>query len=120
MQYILTGFTHHMGSRVFAFECVGEDRGRTEYKVSADLALIAKYGIRVQELPLLCRGILERRDVGEERRTMVYTETDMRLHAETSATQSAIQQKRKQPRRPPSDSVGTAWRGTRVVAPPGS
>ena len=60
MQYILTGFTHDMGFRVFAFEGVGEDRVRTEYRVKADLALIRRYGIRVQELPLLCRAVLER------------------------------------------------------------
>ena len=33
MQYILTGFTHDVGFRVFAFECIGEDRVRTPYSV---------------------------------------------------------------------------------------
>jgi hypothetical protein len=114
MQYILTGFSHDMGFRVFEFECIGEDRVRTGFKVRADLALIAKYGIRVQELPLLCRGILERRDEGGEQLTLTYTESDMRLHADVCAAQAAVAQKRKVPRRPPSDNVGTAWRGTRV------
>ena len=69
MQYILTGFTHDMGFRVFAFEGIGEDRVRTEYKVRADLALIHRYGIRVQELPLLCRGILEAAERGRGAQT---------------------------------------------------
>ena len=95
MHYVLTGFTHDMGFRVFAFDCVGEDRVRTEYKVKADLALIKRYGIRVQELPLLCRGILERRSADEQRRTLTYTEADMRINADSCA---AAAQKRKAPR----------------------
>ena len=111
MQYILSGFTHDLGFRVFTFECVSDNRLRTEYKVRADLALIAKYGIRVQELPLLCRAILERRNQTEERRTFTYTEADMRLTADLCAARAAVAQKRKAPRRPPSENVGAAWRG---------
>lgn len=110
MQYILTGFTHEMGFRVFAFEGIGEDRVRTEYTVRTDLALTHRYGIRVQELPLLCRGILERRNEGEAQQTFTYTETDMRLNAELSASRAADAQKRKTPRKPPSENVGAAWR----------
>jgi hypothetical protein len=111
MQYILTGFTHDMGFRVFAFEGIGEDRGRTDYKVRADLALIRRYGIRVQELPLLCRGILERRNEGEGQRTFTYTEADMRLNADLCASRTAVAQKKKAP---PSENVGAAWRGSQV------
>ena len=113
MQYTLTGFTHDRGIRVFAFECVGEDRTRTQYKVRADLALTQRYGIRVQELPLLCRGVLERRNEGEEQRTFTYTEADMRLNADLCASRAAVEQKRKAPRRP-SENVGAAWRGLQV------
>ena len=55
MGFILKGFTQEMGIRVFAFERVGEDHTRTEYTISADLALTRRYDIRVQDLPLLCR-----------------------------------------------------------------
>ncbi len=113
MQYILTGFTHDMGFRVFAFECAGEDTVRTEYKVRADLLLVRKYGIRVQELPLLCRGILERRDGGDQQRMFTYTEADMCLRADVCAAQAAAH-KRKPPRRPPSENAGAAWRGPHV------
>ena len=114
MHYILTGFTHDMGFRVFEFEGIGDDRVRTEYKVRADLALIHRYGIRVQELPLLCRGILEGRNEDEQQQTFTYTETDMRLNAELCALRSADAQKRKAPRKPPGENVGAAWRGMRI------
>jgi len=113
MQYILTGFTHDAGSRVFAFESIGEDRIRTAYSVRADLALAGKYGIRVQELPLLCRNILEQRDGNDAQRTFTYTEAAMCLRASIRAAEAA-EQKKKTPRRPPSENVGIAWRGPRV------
>lgn len=111
MQYILTGFTHDMGFRVFAFEGIGEDRERTKYQVRADLALTHRYGIRQQELPLLCRGVLERRNEDENQQTFTYTETDMRSNAELCALRAADVPKRKAPRRPVSENVGAAWRG---------
>jgi hypothetical protein len=114
MQYILTGFTHDMGFRVFAFEGVGEDRVRTEYRVKADLALIRRYGIRVQELPLLCRAVLERRNETKEQRTFTYTEADMCVQADVRATRDAATQKKKTPRRTPSENVGSAWRGPQL------
>src|SRR5690606_11447698 len=100
--------------RVFEFEGIGQDRVRTEYKVRADLALIHKYGIRVQELPLLCRGILEGRKEDEAQQTFTYTESDMRRNAELCALRAADSQKRKAPRKPPSANVGVAWRGPHV------
>ena len=114
MLYILAGFTNDAGFRVFAFEGIAEDRVRTQYRVRADLALIRKYGIRVQELPLLCRAILERRDDTEAQRAFTYTEGDMRLHSEACAARDAEAKKRKAPRKPPSENVGAAWRGNPV------
>lgn len=110
MQYVLTGFTHDMGFRVFAFEGIGQDRLRTAYIVKADLALSRRYGIRVQELPLLCRAILERRNESEEQRAFIYTEADMCTHADVCA-QEAAANKRKTPRKPSSENIGAAWRG---------
>ena len=82
MDFIFNGFTQDMGFRVFAFERMGPDRIRTKYTVRADLALLLRYGIRMQELPLLCRGLLERRsDNGEETGALTFTEDDMRLYA---------------------------------------
>ena len=69
MQFNLIGFSQDAGFRVFAFEGTAAGRVRTEYTVRADLALIRKYGIRVQELPLLCRRFLERAGEGEQKCT---------------------------------------------------
>lgn len=115
MQYTLTGFIHDQGFRVFAFEGIGVDRVRTQYRVRADLALIRRYNIRMQELPLLCRGILERRDEEGEQRAFTYTEADMSVYAGACASRDAAAQKRKAPRKLPSENVGAAWRGPHVV-----
>ena len=82
MQYVLTGFSNDMEFRVFAFDAVGDDRIRTEYLVRADLTLVRKYGIKLQELPLLCRGVLEQRIFGSHQRTFTYTEDEMSIHAD--------------------------------------
>jgi hypothetical protein len=111
MQYTLSGFSHESEFRVFAFEGMGEDRVRTAFNVKTDLALVRRYRIRVQELPLLCRGLLERRDEGAEQRAFTYTEEDMRLHADVQATRDAAAQKRKSPHKP-AENVGAAWRGS--------
>jgi hypothetical protein len=112
MQFMLTGFTQDLAFRVFAFERMGSDRVRTKMVVRADLALIRRYGIQVQELPLLCRNLLERSDNGAETRTLTFSEDDMCLHAKDRASaKEAAASKRKPPRRTPSENVGAAWRG---------
>ena len=59
MQFVLAGFTPDTGFRIFNFEGIGEDRSRIEFTVRTDLALTRKYGIQMQDLPLLCRGLLD-------------------------------------------------------------
>src|SRR5205814_65359 len=102
-----------MGFRVFAFVGIAADRVRSGFTVRADLALIRRYGIRLQDLPLMCRGVLERRDETEAKRALTFTEDQMRVYAKDCAlAREAAAQKRKPPRRPPSENVGAAWRGT--------
>ena len=109
MQFILTGFTQDTGFRVFAFEGIAGDQTRTAFTVRTDLALLRRYGIRVQELPLLCRGLLEQRDDGEQERTMTFTEEGMRLRGQQrSGTRWA--QKRNSTHWPPTHPTGTGWR----------
>ena len=103
MHFILTGFTQDTGFRVFSFEGIAGDRTRTAFTVRTDLALIRRYGIRVQELPLLCRGLLERRDDGVQERTMTFTEEGMRLHADSCAAQRDGARKKKSAYRPPTN-----------------
>ena len=112
MQFILTGFTQDLAFRVFAFERMGLDRVRTKFVVRADLALSRRYGIPLQELPLLCRNLLSRCDEGEGTQTLTFTEDDMCLHAKGCATaKEAAALKRRTPRRPAGENIGAAWRG---------
>ena len=100
MRYILVGFIQEVGFRVFAFEGITKLRVRMTFSVRADLALVRKYGIRVQELPLLCKAILEQREESDTLRTFIFTEAAMSQRAEARAAQEAIQ-KKKPRRRPP-------------------
>lgn len=110
MQFILTGFTQEMAFRVFAFEGVKADRTRTKYTVRADLGLVRRYGIRVQELPLLCRTLLDKCGEAEEQRSLTFTEDEMQVRARDSALAREAAAMKK-PRRPPSGAnIGTAWR----------
>lgn len=93
MQVIFTGFTQDMGFRVFAFERRGEDRIRTKHTVRVDLALTLRYGIRTQELPLLCRNLLERCDNSEKTGALTFTEDEMRLYAKDWLKKPIRQQK---------------------------
>ena len=81
MRFILKGFTQEMGFRVFEFVKVGEDQTRTEYTISADLALTRRYDIRIQDLPLLCRLSLERHEASDDTRSFIFTEGEMSCHA---------------------------------------
>ncbi|MFZ0592139.1 MAG: hypothetical protein WAM39_16860 [Bryobacteraceae bacterium] len=111
MQFSLVGFSQDTGFRVFAFEGVGADRTRTTYTVRADLALTRRYGIRMQELPLLCRGLLERRGEGEQMYAVTFTEEEMCLHAHNcEEARHAAMLKRKPTRRVPTGQTGSGWR----------
>ncbi len=95
MQFRFTGFTEDKGFRVFAFDAVGEDRTRTTFTVRADLGLIGRHGIRVQQLPLLCMALLEEGREGQEECSLTFTEERMRLHADTCAPERDAAGKKK-------------------------
>jgi hypothetical protein len=124
MQFILTGFTQETGFRVFAFEGVVVGQIRTVFTVRADLALSRRYGIAMQELPLLCRSLLDRQDEdahnkeesGEPdsltRHSLTFSEDEMRAWADKRAADRALAAlKKKAPRRPVVENAGAAWRG---------
>ena len=122
MQFILTGFTQDREFRVFAFEGIAADRVRTPFTVRADLALSRTYGIRLQELPLMCRAILEHREEGSEERNtehaLTFTEDAMRLHASNCiAARALAAQKKKAPRRPVTETNGTSTNGAAWRSP---
>jgi hypothetical protein len=111
MEFVLTGFSQDNNMRRYTFAGVAADRSRTVYTVDADLALVRKHRIAVQELPLLCRCLLD--EVGESAvtHTLIFTEEKMLGYADRrAAAQLEAEQKRKAHRRPPSSKLGQAWR----------
>jgi hypothetical protein len=99
MQNTLVGFTHHNGFRVFSFDRLGDDRVRTRCTVRADLGLIRGYGIQIQELPLLCRGLLDRSEETSEIQSLTFAEGDMRNCANDRAAIRAEAARKRKPRR---------------------
>ena len=111
MDFVFTGFRQNNNVRQYAFDGIAADRTRTKFIVGADLALIRKYAIAMQELPLLCLRLLERRNESDQTRTLMSTEEDMRGYAsDITAAKNAAALKKKAPRRPASSRAGEAWR----------
>lgn len=119
LRFILDGFIPDRGFRLFTFQGfdarqrVNAAEGRREFTVRIDLALIRTYGIHVQELPLLCRELLERCADSESARHFIFTEEDMRSHqASRMATQAAAAQKKMMSRKQVPQTASRAWRTT--------
>jgi len=109
-QFLLTGFTQAAGIRIYAFEGRVDAR-RIDYTVEVDLALIPGYGIRIQDLPLLCRELLQQREEPGELSAVVFTEQRMRSHAEKLAiAREEAEHRKKQPRHLASAGADTGWR----------
>jgi hypothetical protein len=97
IEFLLTGFTQAAGIRTYTFE--GRiDARRTDYTVAVDLALIPGYGIRIQDLPLLCRELLLQQEQPDDISAVVFTEQRMRSHAEKLALAREAAEHRKKPR----------------------
>lgn len=108
-KFLLTGFTQTAGIRVYAFEGTFDAR-RIDYTVEVDLALIPGYGIRIQDLPLLCRDLLQQRAERDETSAFVFTEQNMRSHAEELVrARNDAEHRKKQPRPAASTNPGD-WR----------
>ena len=110
MQFVLTGFKQESGYRVFAFDGISTEHVRVAFRVRADLGLIQRYGIRIQELPLLCRGFLELHHDESENRALTYTETEMKAWARESRAAKEAGARKWKPVRPASTLNGAARR----------
>ena len=110
--FLLTGFTQAAGIRTYAFEGRVDAR-RFAYTVEVDLALIPRYGIRIQDLPLLCRELLLQRDQPDEIGAVVFTEQGMRSHAEKLAiAREEAGHRKKQPKHFARADAETGWRSS--------
>ena len=106
MQNTLVGFTNDNGNRVFSFDRRGDDRARTRCTVTADLVLARTYGIQLQELPLLCRGLLDRCEDGSQIQSLTFDEREMRACADerSAARELAASRKKRWKRTAPKTS----------------
>jgi hypothetical protein len=100
MNFILTGFRQDAEYRVFDFEGIADDRSRSAFAVRADLGLIRQFGIRVQELPLLCRALLDQMGDVPGRHAITFTAEKMRQHAQNCAQAMVDAQARRSRRAP--------------------
>ena len=83
--FILKGFSQIMEFRVFEFEGISASSARASFTVRTDLALARKHGIRLQELPLLCRKVLDQYCDEQAQRVFTFTETEMCSHTDNLA-----------------------------------
>jgi len=112
MTFVLAGFRTFDNIRQYHFDVVADDRSRQHVTVGADLDLVRRYRIPLQELPLLCRRLLEGRTKIE---TIMFTESDMaRYDSERTAEANAVLQKRQARRTPISNRTGQAWRQSKL------
>jgi hypothetical protein len=112
MEFTMTGFSEESGIRRFKFKGSLANRTFQEFAVDTDVAMARKYGIGLQELPLLCRRLLEKGAENPEVHTIVFSEDLMRAHSdECVATQRAAQERRKAHKRPNPSRLGEHWRG---------
>lgn len=109
LQFVLTGFNQETGVRVFSFDGIGADHVRTPFTVTIDLGLAQRYGIRLQELPLLCRTLLDRNH-NQAQKAYTYTEADMCDYANAATVREQAAKARKPPRRPLAPQPTTGWR----------
>jgi hypothetical protein len=111
MQFSLTGFSQSANVRLYAFQGVTNEGMHREFTVGVDLNLARRYAISLQELPLMCRKLLEGQPAVGEVESLTFSEQEMLGIAERRAeAQREAEQKSKNHRRPPSSKVGQAWR----------
>lgn len=108
MEYVFTGFKQVNAVRQFAFDCVGDDRSHTSMTVRADLTLARKYNILPQELPLLCRRLLQSAGVVTPAGSITFTEAEMSAFRKAADDVAAARKPAKRP--PPASRLGLAWR----------
>jgi len=114
MKFVFTGFRQTGSIRQYAFDGIEDGRARVAFSVEADLTLLRKHAIAVQELPLLCVRLLEQLNKSERSRSLTFTEQDMLGFANgRAAAQEAARQRRKIHRAPP-NRAGQAWRAFNV------
>ena len=115
MKFIYTGFTHEtVGVRQYDFEGVVSPGVRKGFLVTADVALMTKHHIQIQDAPMMCMRLLEG-SAGTEPQLdlLVLTEANMLTHALARAAEkeeAAKKKSRRTLRQANAMTTGMAWR----------
>ena len=110
LEFVFTGFRQESDIRRYTFHIIAADRTKTAVTVGADLSLIRKHRIPLQELPLLCRRLLENQ-TGTSKAPLMFTEKDMLGYvSQRVAAEQVAEMKRRAHRTPVSSRAGQAWR----------
>jgi hypothetical protein len=105
MEYLLENYLQTAGVRVFVFDGISPDRSHSRFTVSVDIALLRRYTISLQELPLICRQFLQKRIISGGSRTLTFAATDMAdLAAERAQARVTVGQRKFNRRTSPSAS----------------
>lgn len=86
LDFILLGFSQLNNTRRFTFERTGAGVARETFTVDADTVIARRYKIATQDLPLLCRRLLDGADATVSR-TLVFSEAQMCSHAAALASE---------------------------------
>ena len=104
MQFSLTGFSQSANVRCYKFQSVAADQTRQDVTVEVDLNLARQYGISLQELPLLCRSLLEEQSAAGKADSLTFPEQEMvGIASRRAEAKREAEQKFKTQRRPPSE-----------------
>src|SRR5687767_700178 len=99
MDFLLAGFKDTGGVRRYHFDWIAADRSRHAVIVSADLGIARKHQVRIQELPLLCRQLLDTIEEAGLSAPIALTEDHM-IAIQALARAAAEKKSQKPPRRP--------------------
>jgi hypothetical protein len=99
VEFVLAGFSHDHNIRTYTFQAIAADRTHRLITVGADMDLIRKHRIPLQELPLLCRRLLEGNIETPDSDALMFTEKDMIGYAQdrSTAAEAAAQKRRAHP-----------------------
>ena len=106
--FILKGFSQVLESRVFEFEGLMPDSVRASFTVSINMAMARRYGIRLQEMPLLCRTVLDQTSEGEQQRAFTYSEAHMSEYAGNVAAREEAAKHKRAPKQQPAPETAAA------------
>jgi hypothetical protein len=96
----LTGFHQTNGIRYYVYQGQHDDGSSSEFTVGVEVRLLQKHGIGLQELPLLCRRLLEKQNPDASLRAVTFAEDLMKEQADQrAALKQAAQDKKKTYRR---------------------